>query len=102
MKFCTDCNNTLAPVINENAQFNECRKCKKRFEFDTRDTLLRKPAIKPEGYALVAHIVQYMDKHPAFPWIEQPCPKCPAKALKYAILHDTTYYKCAECRHWFT
>ena len=103
LRFC-DCNNLLTSVVTVSAKFHLCTVCAKRFPFKEGDTLIRAPAVKPVGFEKNEHIITRIDKIGLMPVKnDKECPKCKRKHSKYAILDNTTWYKCMfdDCRHQF-
>ena len=94
LRFC-DCNNLLTSMVTSTAKFHVCSVCSKRFDFKKGDTLIRAPAVKPVGFEKNKHIIVHMNKIGLMPITDnKECPKCKRKYSKYAILDNSTWYKC--------
>jgi hypothetical protein len=103
LKFC-DCNNILTSVVTAAAKYHMCTVCAKRFDFEDGDTLIRAPAVKPTGRSKYEHILRDMDKVGLMPITrDKECPKCKKYISRYAILDNTTWYKCIfdDCRELY-
>ena len=104
LKFC-DCQHLLKVLTS--AKSYVCSKCEKRYPFESGDTLIREPAIRPVGFEKNKHIIDHMDRIPLMPFVETgkniECPRCKKKMVRYAILDNITWYRCTfdDCRHLF-
>lgn len=94
LRFC-DCGNLLRSVVTS-IKYHICSKCEKKFDFEKGDTMIRAPATKPSNAEINEHIIQHMHKIPLMPIIEKECPQCKKKRVKYAILNNTTWYRCTD------
>ena len=100
IKYC-DCSNLLEAVVTS-TPYHECTVCKKQHDFKEGDTLIRGPAVKPEGLNKNMHIIKHMEYYNAFPFVKMDCKKCGyASGVKYVILDDVSYYKCPKCHQYF-
>jgi hypothetical protein len=97
LKLC-DCGNLTQTIISGGVKYNKCSGCSKQSPFREGDTLLKMPPTKPSGIDKNRHIIKALQNCNLIPYDKSTiCHKCSNKFVKYAILDNTTWYKCTGC-----